>query len=295
MYAAPFEYLRAGSWNEAVDLLSEHGDEARIIAGGQSLVPMMMLRLAEPAVLVDVRDVPRGAIERVKGHLVVPALVRHVDLEESSIVRSTLPIVAEAAGCIGNVRVRHRGTIGGSLAHAEPSAELPCVAVALGARVRALGQQGTRTIAASELFVGYFENSLASGEVITDIELPVLSAGSGAAFVELTRRAGDFATVAVAAVVALDEEGRCSDVRVVVSAIADRPVDISPNLTGLHGVRPDASALAEAAHTAAAAVDIGLTAHGSREYQREMIAVFVGRALRRAVARAGESRKEITT
>jgi aerobic carbon-monoxide dehydrogenase medium subunit len=286
VYAAPFEYVRAGSWSEAVEYLGEHGDAARVIAGGQSLVPMMMLRLLEPAVLVDVRGVGRGQIERVNGHVVVPALTRHVDLEESPVVREACPVLADAAACIGNVRVRHRGTIGGSLAHAEPTAELPCVAVALGARVRALGPNGSRTVAASDLFIGYFETSLAHHEVITDVELPVLPPRSGAAFAELARRAGDFASVEAAGVVVLAADGTCSDVRVVVGAVSDRPLDLSDHAASLRGVRPDARAVDEAARAAAAAVEVGMGGHGSPEYRRKMLAVIVGRALTGAVARA---------
>jgi CO/xanthine dehydrogenase FAD-binding subunit len=280
-------YVRAGSWSEAVEYLSEHGDAARVIAGGQSLVPMMMLRLLEPGVLIDVRAVGRGVIERVDGDLVVPALTRHVDLEVSPVVRASCPVVADAAACIGNVRVRHRGTIGGSLAHGEPTAELPCVAVALGARVHALGPTGTRAIAASDVFVGYFQTCLAHDEVITDVELPVLPARSGAGFAELARRAGDFASVEAAAVVSLAEDGTCADVRVVVGAVADRPIDVSDHVGSLRGVRPDAAAVDEAAGAAAAAVEVGMGGHGSPEYRRKMLRVFVGRALTTAAARAG--------
>jgi CO/xanthine dehydrogenase FAD-binding subunit len=287
VYAAPFEYVRAGSWDEAVAQLGEHGDDARVVAGGQSLVPMMMLRLAEPAVLVDIRGIGAGPIERAGDHVVIPALTRHVDLEQSAVVRSACRIVADAAACIGNIRVRHRGTIGGSLAHADPSAELPCVALALGARVRTLGPQGTRTIAAADLFLGYYATALLPGEVITDVEVPVLPADCGAAFTELIRRADDFASVEAAAVVTLSADGTCSGVRAAVGAVADRPVDVSASLAGLIGARPTADALAEAAREAAAAVDIGLTKHGSREYQREMLHVFLARALRGAAARAG--------
>src|SRR5919197_15687 len=154
MYAAPFEYVRASSWSEAVQRLSEGGEDARVIAGGQSLVPMMMLRLAEPPVLVDIGGADERTIERANGALVLSALARHVDLQWSPVVHDACPVLAEAAGHIGNVRVRHRGTIGGSLAHAEPTAELPCLAVALGASVRTLGPDGERTILADELCTG---------------------------------------------------------------------------------------------------------------------------------------------
>jgi CO/xanthine dehydrogenase FAD-binding subunit len=287
VYAAPFEYRRASSWAEAVSLLTQHGDDARVIAGGQSLVPMMMLRLTEPALLVDLADIGAGPVEQHDGHLVVPALTRHTDLEASAVVCSSLPVVADATACIGNLRVRNRGTIGGSLAHADPSAELPCLALALGARVRTLGPEGPRRIAAADLYLGYFQTALATGEVITDVELPLLPERCGAGFAELTRRANDFATVEAAAVVTLTAEGTCHDVRVAVGAVSDRPLDISAGLAGLVGARLTDDALAAAARGAVTEVEIGLTAHGSRSYQRQMLEVFVLRALRVAATRAG--------
>jgi carbon-monoxide dehydrogenase medium subunit len=287
VYAAPFEYRRASSWGEAVELLAQHGDDARVIAGGQSLVPMMMLRLTEPAVLIDLAGIGAGPVEQREGHLVVPALTRHVELAASEIVRSSLPVVSEATACIGNLRVRNRGTIGGSVAHADPSAELPCLALALGGRVRTLGPAGTRTIAAADLYLGYFQTSLATGEVITDIELPLLPERCGAGFAELTRRVNDFATVEAAAVLTLADDGTCGAVRAAVGAVSHRPLDISDGLASLVGARPTEDALAAAAGAAVADVEIGLTAHGSRSYQRRMLEVFVLRALRVAATRAG--------
>jgi CO/xanthine dehydrogenase FAD-binding subunit len=289
VYAAPFDYLRAGSWQEAVALLSEHGEDARVIAGGQSLMPLMMLRLAEPTVLVDVADVGSGAVEEQDGWLVVPALTRHVELERGDLVRARCGVVAEAAGRIGNLRVRNRGTIGGSLAHADPSAELPCVTLALDGRVRTLSAAGTRTISAADLFLGYFETALGPGELITHVELPVLPERCGAAFTELNRRADDFATVEAAAVVTLGADGTCSEVRLAVGAVAHRPLDVSDSVGALVGERVTDAAVAVAARAAAAGVDITLTAHGSRAYQRRMLEVFTGRALRAAAARAGGS------
>jgi aerobic carbon-monoxide dehydrogenase medium subunit len=286
VYSAPFEYLRAGSWEEAVALLSEHGEGARAIAGGQSLVPMMMFRLTELSVLVDLADVDAGAIEVVDGHLVLPALTRYVDLETSAIVRSTLGVLSETAACIGNVRVRNRGTVGGSLAHADPSVELPCLTVALGGRVRTLGAEGARTMPVRDIFSGYFETTLRPHEMITALELPLLPARSGAAFAELTRRASDFASVEVAAVVTLDEDGRCCDVRLVVGAVASRPLDVSRSVAGLLGGHVTDDAVASAVSAVAADIDIEFTAHGSIEYQRRMVEVFAGRALRKAAARA---------
>lgn len=289
MYAAPFDYLRASSWTDAVAQLADAGEDARIIAGGQSLVPMMMLRIAEPAVLVDVGHVEPRTIERVDGTLVMSALSRHVDIESSATVREAVPVLAEAAGLIGNVRVRHRGTIGGTLAHGEPTAEWPCLAVALGATIHALGPAGERAIAADDLFVTHLTTSLEPGEVITRIEMPVLGARQGSAFVEIARRAGDFAMVEVAALVTIDESGRCTDARLVVGATADRPADLSAMVCALlQGETPDERLAREAGRAVAAEVEVGPSTHASPEYRRDMAAVLVRRALLTAAARAGQ-------
>jgi CO/xanthine dehydrogenase FAD-binding subunit len=287
MYPAAFDYVKAASWSDAVSALAEGGEDARVIAGGQSLVPMMMLRLAEPSRLVDVAGAAERSIERREGVLVLSALVRHVDLIESSVVREAAPILAEAAELIGNVRVRHRGTIGGSLAHAEATAELPCVAVALGASVRALGPAGERAIPADELFVTHFTTALEPGEVITAVEFPVLASRQGSAFVEMTRRPGDFAMVEAAAVITMDDEGRCAAPRLVISATADRPIDVSMLAAPCAGERPDERLAREVGVAVAAEADVGPSLHGGAEYRRAMLAVLVKRAILTAAARAG--------
>lgn len=285
MYAAPFDYVRASSWPEAVERLAEGGDDARVIAGGQSLVPMMMLRLTEPRLLVDVGGADSRTIERSNGRLILSALVRHSDLEASSDVREARPVLADAAAHIGNVRVRNRGTIGGSLAHGEPTAELACLAVALGARLRVLGPEGERTIPADEFFVSHFTTALAGGEVITTVEIPVAVPGEGAGFAELTRRAGDFALVEVAAVLGLDRVGTCRDARVVVGATAERPLAMA-EAEVLVGREATERTFAEVGKAVAHSVEIGSSDHASESYRREMVAVLVRRALRAAAGRA---------
>jgi CO/xanthine dehydrogenase FAD-binding subunit len=286
MSAAPFEYVRAGSWEEAVSALAEAGEDARVIAGGQSLVPMMMLRLAEPAVLVDIGGAGEPSIDRVDGTLRISALTRHVDLEASAAGRAACAMIPEAASRIGNVRVRHRGTLGGALAHGEPTAEWPCVAVALGATIHVLGPGGARAIPAGELFVTHLTTSLEASEVITSVDLPVVGEGEGSCFVELARRPGDFALVEVAAIVSLDADGRCDRVRLVVGAVGERPVDHSTAAAGLLGEVPRADLVAEAGRAAAAEVDVGPSTHASEDYRRDMVAVLARRALVAALARA---------
>jgi CO/xanthine dehydrogenase FAD-binding subunit len=286
MYAAPFDYVAASSWEEAVRLLQEGGDEAKVIAGGQSLVPMMTLRLATPRVVVDVTGAGRPEIIREDGRLVISALTRHADLENSAEVHEGCPILAEAASFIGNARVRNRGTIGGSLAHADPAAELSCVALAVEATVRTLGGEGERTIAAADLFDTYFTTTLGPAEVITSVEVPAGDDRTGWAFVELLRRAGDFAVVEVAALLELDEAGRCSRARVAAGGVADRPVELTAAQEVLLGEVPDDRVAAEAGRRAAEAVEPPASVHASAGYRRDMLAVFVQRAVMTAARRA---------
>jgi CO/xanthine dehydrogenase FAD-binding subunit len=247
---------------------------------------MMMLGIAQPPALVDVGGVEKAKIERRDGTLVLSALTRHVELEGSEQVRQACPMLEQAARVIGNVRVRHRGTIGGSLAHAEPTAELPCVAVAHGATVHALGPEGARPIPASELFVTHFTTSLEAAEIITSVEFPVLGAGQGSCFLELARRPGDFAMVNVAALVTLADDGRVGGARIVVGATGDRPADHSSCAQALYGEPMGDPAAAEVARAVAENVEIGPSTHAGADYRREMVSVFVKRALIAAAAAA---------
>lgn len=287
MYAAAFDYVRAASWEEAVGALAEAGEEARVIAGGQSLVPMMLLGLAQPSALIDIGPVEAPRIEAHNGTLVLSALTRHVDVEESAVLARAAPMLVQAARVIGNVRVRHRGTIGGSMAHAEPTAELPCVLLAHRGLVRVQGRGGARTIPAEELFLTHFTTSLDAGEVITTVEVPALSARQGSCFVELARRPGDFAMVNVAALVTLDEAARLREARVVVGAIGERPADHSRDALAFIGEPVDERAASEIGHAVAREAEIGPSSHAGAEYRREMVAVLVKRALIAAAAEAG--------
>lgn len=295
MYSAPFEYLRAGAWPDAVAQLERGGEDAHVLAGGQSLVPMMMLGLAAPSLLVDVGAADQRTIEVRDGSLHLSALVRHVDIEHSDAVRRASPMLAEAVGYIGNVRVRHRGTIGGSLAHGESTAELAAVAVALKASVRVLGPSGERTLPAADLFITHLTTSLEPGEVITAVDIPVAAPRTGSCFTEITRRAGDFALVEAAVAMSLDEDGRCADARLVVGAVGDRPIDVSSSARTLVGQAPADRTVTELAREIADEVEIGPNSHAGAEYRRELVAVLVGRAVRTAAARAAGAETQTTT
>ena len=286
MYPAPFEYVKVPSWTDAVGLLAQHGDDARVLAGGQSLVPMMSLRLASPGHLIDVNDIESGPIHEQDGSVEIPALTRHAELERSPVLARACPMIAEAARLIGNIRVRHRGTIGGSLAHADPSAELPCALLALEGTVLALGPGGERRIAGDSFFQSYFTTALDPSEVVVGVEVPVLPTGTGAAFEEFVQRAGDFATAEVAAVIELDDLEVCRRVRVAVGGVSDRPVDLSDATGSLLGRAPNPELIADASRAVSESSGSRGDHRATPEYRRELVRVLTKRALHRAWRRA---------
>jgi aerobic carbon-monoxide dehydrogenase medium subunit len=271
-------YVRASSFEEAAGLLAEHGEDARAIAGGQSLVPMMNLRLAQPALLVDLAGAGEPSFER-DGGLVIGALTRHCDLERSDVVAEECPMLADAARFIGNVRVRNRGTIGGSIAHADPAGELPCVTVALGASIRTVSPRGRRALPAGEFFQTHYTTALEHDEVVTHVEVPALPPRTGWSFQELSRRVGDFAVAAVAALVTLDGD-HCRDARLVACAVAQRPLELTEAEAVLRGATPE-EVLDELEARASAAVSPG-------GYKAAVTGVLARRAVVEAVRRARE-------
>ncbi len=286
MYASPFEYLRATSWEEAIRWLREYGDDARLLAGGQSLVPMMNLRLVQASHVIDLNDIASQGIRISDGVVEIDALTRHSDLEASPVIAGACPLLAEAAGLIGNVRVRHRGTIGGSVAHADPSGELPCALLALGGTIRVLGPEGERRIPASDFFVSFFTTALEEAEAVVGVEVPTAPGASGSAFLESVRRTGDFATVEIAAVVAFDASGLCTDVRVSLGGIGERPVDLSEAAAAIVGTSVDEELVKEAARAVATAADPRGDERASAEYRRRLSEVLTFRALLSARDRA---------
>ncbi len=199
MIPAAFDYVRAGSAAEAISLIGEHGDEAKFLAGGHSLLPLMKLRLAQPSVLVDIGRIDELSYIRDAGdHIAIGALTRHMDIENSAVTAEHVPLLAHAAGQVGDPQVRHRGTIGGSLAHADPASDLPATTLALGATYVAEGPGGTREIAAADFYQGFLESALAADEMLTEIRVPKMQ-GAGWSFQKFNRRAQDWAIVGVAA------------------------------------------------------------------------------------------------
>jgi aerobic carbon-monoxide dehydrogenase medium subunit len=292
--AAPFEYTRVASFDEAVDLLVEHGEEAKVIAGGQSLVPMMNLRLVRPSVLIDINPIGPRRPSLAGETLVLPALTRHRTLLEDALVRQHCPLLNAAVRHVGNVRVRARGTIGGSLAHADPTAEIGASAVVLGAEVGVLGPGGPRSLAAKDLFDSYLTTTLRPDEVITEVSFPATRRRQGWGFREMVRRSSDLAIVAVAARVELEDgDDVVRSVAVSLAGVADRVLEVDDALlAGLVGTPADVS-LSGAAGAAAAAVAASVRpasdVHASADYRRRLVEVLTSRALGDAVTRAREA------
>ncbi len=290
MVAPAFEYVAAGSYGEAVRLLAAHGEEAKILAGGQSLMPMLNLRLAHPALLVDINLADERQPSVADGMLRLPALTRHRVLLEHDLVRRHCPLLAEAVRHVGNVRVRNRGTIGGSLAHADPTSEIGTCALATGAQVIVRGPDGDRTVPASELFDGYWTTTLTESEIITDVLIPVSRPRQGWSFHEMVRRTSDFAIVAVAAMVELHGQAdTIAAARVALAGVADRVTLAGPELlTGLAGRTGDeaAGAVGAAAARIADSLEPPSDVHASGDYRRRLARVLTARALREAYDRA---------
>ncbi|ADB52519.1 FAD binding domain-containing protein [Conexibacter woesei] len=279
MKPAPFDYVRPASVGDAIAALAADED-AKPIAGGQSLMPMLNMRLAQPTTLVDLNALPElSYVRREGGHLVVGGMTRQRLLEQDPAARDALPFLADVLGHVGHVAIRNRGTVGGSIAHADPAAELPLVAVALDAELVAQGPGGRRTIAAADFFRMFLTTALEPGELLVEVRLPTAAGGWTAGFEELSRRHGDFAIVSVLALVDVDGDGRASAARIAIGGANPVPLRAHAAEELLVGRPLDASAIAAASASAAVAVEPTWDVHGSAEYRREMTAVLVGRAL----------------
>jgi len=280
---APFHYIAARTIQEAVDALASCDGDAKPLAGGQSLVPLMNLRLARPSMLVDLNEIDGLGYIRLDGDaLAVGALTRHHDLATSDLARRHRPMLGCAAALIGYPAIRFRGTAGGSLAHADPVSELPCVAVALEAELVARGSRGQRVIPAGDFFTGYLGTVLEPDEILIEIRFPLRPAVTGGAFREFARKRGDFAVTAVAveAELAGDEIG---GLRVGIAGAGDRPIRMKQLEAALAEARPDPDAIDSAIAEAVAALRPPSDVHGSAEYRRHCIATLIRRALGHAL------------
>ncbi len=288
MYPAAFEYHTPTSVKDALGLLGKLGDDAKILAGGHSLIPMMKLRLAQPKHLVDLRKVPGLAgIKEDKGALAIGAMTTHWQVESSALVKSKLPVLCDVAGIIGDPAVRNLGTVGGSLAHADPAADWPAIMIALGAEMVCEGAKGRRTVKVDDWFKGLMSTALGDDELLVEVRVPLLPAGSGAAYMKFPHPASRFAVVGVAAAVTLDKQGACTKVGVGLTGAGTKAVRAKGVEAGCTGKKLDAATIEAAAQKAADGVDVQADLQGSVEYKSHLCRVFAKRALTEAVKRAG--------
>jgi CO/xanthine dehydrogenase FAD-binding subunit len=296
MKPAPFEYQAPTSLDAALDALARHGGEAKVLAGGQSLIPVMNFRLAEPALLIDINKLAELDFIRRDddGGLRIGALTRQRRLERDPLVAEVAPLLHETVPFIAHPQIRNRGTIGGSLAHADPAAELPAISVALRARFRLRKAGGDRWVNASDFFGGLFTTSLEPDEILTEVAIPPLPARTGWSFMEIARRHGDYAQIGVAALVTLDDSGQCREARLVYLSAGDVPIDAREAARLLVGTEISAEAIAAAADKVSRdEIHPFGDIHATAEFKRHLARVLTGRALRRAVERARNGRTEV--
>jgi aerobic carbon-monoxide dehydrogenase medium subunit len=286
MKLPPVDYEAPGTLSEALDLLAEHQDEASVLAGGQSLIPLLALRLAQPTVLIDINGVEGlSGVSRTNGWVTIGATTREYVAEESQTIAESVPLLAAALPLIGHEAIRSRGTVGGSLAHADPAAELPAVARALDAEFVVQGPDGERVVPAADWFEGYLTTSRGPDELLTEVRFLAARPGTGTSFQEVARRHGDFAMVGLATSVTLNS-GTITDARLAFAGVSDVPARATAAEELLEGQRPTAELFDEAARAAAAGIDPPSDLHGSAEYRKKVAAALVRRGLREAVGNA---------
>jgi carbon-monoxide dehydrogenase medium subunit len=287
MIPASFEYVRPKAIAEAIAFLQQHGDDAKILSGGQSLIPMMKLRLARPAYLVDINTIP--GLQYVKeegGYLRIGGLTREADLEASDLIRSKYPVILDTASVVADPLVRNLATLGGNLAHGDPANDHPATMLALGAQIVATGAKGQRVIPVEEFFHSLFTTALQHDEILTEIRVPVPSPRSGGAYFKLERKVGDFATVGVAAQLTLDEKGACQKAGIGLTNVGPTPIKATKAEAFLRGKKPDGPSIKQAAELAAEDAQPSTDLRGPAEYKKAMARELTSRALTRAVERA---------
>jgi aerobic carbon-monoxide dehydrogenase medium subunit len=291
MIPAAFEYHAPSTLGEATALLARLGEDAKVLSGGQSLIPLMKLRLASPAHLVDINGISGlSGIREADGFLRIGALTRESELEESEIVRSRYPLLHDTSKVIADPLVRNLATVGGNLAHGDPANDHPATMLALGAEVVAVGPKGERRVPVASFFTGPFETSLKPDEILTEIRIPAPAARSGGAYLKLERKVGDFATAAVAVQVTLGADGACEQIGIGLTNVGLTPIKATKAEASLKGKALDEAAIKRAAELAAEAAEPSADLRGSVEYKKDLVRVLTARALRKAVERAGSRR-----
>src|SRR6476619_6859151 len=288
MIPANFDYIAAKSLDEAISLLAKHKDDAKILAGGHSLLPAMKLRLMQPKVLIDlarIRDL--SYIKEEGGQIRIGAMTTHFQVEISNLLRRTCPLLPETASHLGDMQVRNKGTISGSLVHSDPAADWPAAILAVGAELVATGAMGDRVIKASDFFVEMLTTALQPGEVLREIRIPGAKGKAGQAYVKVRHPASGFAVVGVAVNLSIDG-GKCQSAGIGITGVSSKAYRASKVESGLKGSALDAKTLAAAAAHAADGVDVNSDLYASAEYRKQLASVYTRRALETAVSRAGK-------
>ncbi|MFD2001247.1 FAD binding domain-containing protein [Peribacillus frigoritolerans] len=287
MKPAKFNYLRPSSLEEAVHYLSEYGDDAKVLSGGQSLIPLLNMRLSTPKYIIDIGRVGGLSYIHADGEsLVIGALTKHRDIEKSKLVKEKCPLLSEAIRWVGHEQIRNRGTVGGSIAHGDPSAELPCVLTALRGEIVLADENGEEIVSPEEFFLTYMLTSLQPDQLVKEIRFPIIKPASGSAFVEVARRHGDFGLVEVAAVVDLSEEGSFSEVKLAIGGVNSIPTALEDVERLLFGKEPNEELFKKASDLTMELVEPESDLHGTAEYRRELSGTMVIRALKKATIRA---------
>ena len=286
MIPASFDYSCPKTLAEAIALLKQHGPDAKILAGGQSLIPLMKLRLAAPKLLIDLNRISElSYIRESDGYLTIGALTRESDLDSSDLIRKKYPIIADTAGVIGDPLVRNLATVGGNLAHADPANDHPATMLALGTEVVAVGPKGTRKIAITDFFTGLFTTVLAPDEILTELRIPTPPARSGGAYLKVERKVGDFATAAVAVQITL-EGNTVKRAGIGLTNVGQTPIKATRAEKALLGKPADDKTIAEVARIASEEADPTEDLRGSVDYKRSLVRVLTTRALKQAISRA---------
>ncbi len=287
MIPASFDYVRPQSLEDALAQLGEHGDDARVLAGGHSLLPVMKARLADPGVLVDIAGIDGlSGISESEDGITIGAMTTHAEIEASASVQGRCRSLAEAAAAIGDVQVRNRGTLGGSLAHADPAADYPAVILAANAEITVAGADGERVIAADDFFTGAYETALGAGEIITSVRIRASAARGSSAYLKAAQQASGFAVCGVAARIALDADGAVERIRVGVTGVAESAYRATSVEDALTGAAPSAESIRKAAATAGEGVDALDDFYAGADFRRHLAGVYAARAIGKAWIRA---------
>jgi len=288
MIPAAFDYIAPQSLDEAVRALAEHGEDAKILAGGHSLLPLMKLRLASPKLLIDLRKIPGlNEIKEEDGKIVIGAFTTHYQIESSALLKQNCPLLCQTASAIGDVQVRNRGTIGGSVTHADPAADWPAALLALRGELQLRGPNGERTIEADKFFLGIMTTAIEPTEILTAVRIPIFPRRSGSAYLKMPQQASGFAIVGVAVWVTTGQQGRCEDIGVGVTGISEKPFRAYAVEERLRGTKLNPKLIEEGASQVASGIDPLADLHASAEFRAHIARVYTSRAIQESMKRAG--------